>query len=466
MLNLPNGAALAAACEGTLLREGGRAVTSAAIDSREVTEGSLFVAIVGERTDGHRYLTSAAKQGASAVLVETDSVPLEELAALNCSVVLCDSSVKALGRLSTAHKASCPAFTVAVTGSVGKTTTRQFIHAVLSQHFRTHKTEGNLNSDVGLPLTLLTLSKDHEASVVELGMSAKGEIAYLTRLVCPDLAIITTVGTSHIEYLGSREAIRDAKMEIAEGLKPGGRLLLNGDEPLLAGVPNAIYVALHSESADFLVTGLRPCPEGTRFDVRCPDRTVTDCFIPTLGEHTVLDAAFAVAVGALTGLTDGEIRRGLASFEGVGMRQRICRRKDVTFVMDYYNASPESIRAALAVTKDLASRSGGRTVAVLGSVKELGDHTEALHRGIGRHVASLPVDRLFTFGDEASFIAEEAITCGMDPTFVSVFPDCENAGLLTEALKQDLRPSDCVLLKASHSLRLERVTEALDTENY
>ncbi len=461
MLFLPNGTALAKACAGTLLYDGERAITSAVFDSRQAREGALFVAIVGERTDGHRYLVSAAELGATAVLVENDSIDLDALKALGCSVVLCDSTVKALGRLGVYHKSLYPTLTVAVTGSVGKTTTRQFIYAVLSRRHLTHKTEGNFNSDIGLPLTLLELTPDHRASVLELGMSAKGEISYLTRLVTPDVAVITNIGTAHIEFLGSREAIRDAKMEITEGLKPGGHLLLNGDEPLLADVEGAVYVALRNPDADYRAANLRYTPEGMCFDAICPSLTVPDCRISTLGEHTVLDAMFAVAVGHLAGLSPDEICCGLAAYEGVGMRQNIVRSHGITYILDYYNASPESIRASLAVTKEIAKQQSGRTVAVIGSVLELGEHSEALHRAIGRDAASLPTDLLFTFGTDAAYVAEQAVACGMSAESVISFPDVSNAAPLTEAIRKALRPGDAVLLKASHSIRLERVADTL-----
>ncbi len=465
MFNLPNGAALARACQGKLLYDAERAVTSAVIDSRKASDGALFVALAGENTDGHRYLLSAADLCASAVLVEREDVDLEGLAARRCSVILCDDTALALGRLAKAYKETRTALTVAVTGSVGKTTTRQFIYSVLSRRFPTHKTEGNYNNELGLPLTLLKLTSAHGASVLEMGMSQKGEISYLTDLAKPDIAVITNIGTAHIEFLGSREAIRDAKMEIAEGLKENGRLILNGDEPLLAGIEGAIYVSLHDPDSAFRAVNLRYTPEGMVFDALCPHGIMEGCRIPTLGEHTVLDAMYAVAVGVLAGLTDEEIRSGLASFEGVGMRQSIRSHKGMTFILDYYNAGAESMRASLTVAKRLAEGCGGRTVAVLGSILELGEHSEALHRSVGAHTASLPVDLLFTFGEEAGFIAEEAKAQGIPSEAIASFPDVGDAAPLTEAIRASLREGDCILLKASHSIRLGRVADALLNEN-
>ncbi len=465
MFYLPNGKAVADACRGTLLYDGGKPVTSAVIDSRLATEGALFAALVGENTDGHRYLTAAADLGASAVLIERESVDLDALRTRGCSVILCNSVTLALGRLAKAYKALCSAITVGVTGSVGKTTTRQFIYAVLSQHCLTHKTEGNYNNELGLPLTLLKLNETHGASVLEMGMSQKGEISYLSNIAGPDIAVITNIGTAHIEYLGSREAIRDAKMEIAEGLPKEGKLILNGDEPLLAGVEGAVYVALENDSAPFRAANLRYTPDGMVFDAICPRGIIEGCRIPTLGEHTVLDAMFAVAVGATVGLSDEEIRRGLASFEGVGMRQNLRRHGDMTFILDYYNAGAESMCASLTVAKRVAEHEGGRTVAILGSILELGEHSEALHRLVGAHAASLPVDLLITFGTEAEAIAEEAVARGVPRDAVGVFPDIERPELLIDAVRKALRPHDVILLKASHSIRLGRVADALLDEN-
>ena len=465
MLNLSIGAtaaALSATCEGTLLFEGNQAVTSLTIDSRKVTKGALFVAIPGERTDGHSFLDAAAANGAAAVLIERTDLPLETLKNRNCSVILCKNTVLALGKIAAAHRESCTARMVAVTGSVGKTTTRQFIHAVLSSALFTHKTGGNLNNELGVPLTLGALTNAHHAAVLELGMSQKGEISYLTHLVRPDIAVITNIGTAHIEFLGSREAIRDAKLEIAEGLPPNGTLIVNGDEPLLHDISGAITVGCEkSADLDYRAVNLRFTPQGMCFDAVCPDTIIKDCRIPTLGEHTVLDAMFAVAVGHIIGLTEDNIRQGLAAFEGVGMRQNLHEEDGCLYILDYYNASVESIRASLSVTKRLAEARNGRTVAILGSVLELGELSEALHRRIGLHIVNYRIDQLYTLGKEAAWIAEEAITYGLLPSCVHSFPNLEDAAALAEAVRTDRRPNDCYLLKASHSVRLERVAEKL-----
>lgn len=451
----------AAAMDGKLLYRGSKPITGVSIDSRQTAGGDLFVAVKGENTDGHRYIGAAAQSGAAAVLTEREDIDLTLPAECGCSVLLVDNTVAALGRLAKKHKEELDALTIAVTGSVGKTTTRQFIHAVLSSERKTHKTEGNFNNELGLPLSVLKLDGSYEATVLELGMSSKGEIAYLTDIARPDMAVITNIGTAHIEFLGSREAIRDAKLEIAEGLKPGGRLILNGDEPLLQGIEGACYAALKNSSARFRASNICYTSEGMVFTALCPDRVIRDCLIPTLGEHTVLDAMFAVACGYYAGISDEGIRRGLAAFEAVGMRQKVIRHNGVTFILDYYNASPESIKASLLVAKKLAEENGGRTVAVIGNVLELGTRSEELHRSVGRYAAELGCDLFFAFGKDACLAAEQAGESGVGQDSVFSFPDISDPAAISDAVAEHIRPGDCVLIKASRSIHMERVADIL-----
>ncbi len=456
-----SGAAVAEACRGKLIYEGSKKTFGAVIDSRKVKDGDLFVAIAGEKTDGHLYITKAAELGASAVLVEKAPESLSVFEKFGCSVILSDNSSLSLAYLSSEHKKECDILTVGVTGSVGKTTTRQFIAAVLSARFSTHKTEGNFNNALGLPLTLLGIKKEHKAAVIEMGMSAKGEISFLTKLARPDIGVITVIGSSHIEHLGSREGIRDAKLEIRDGMTDKGILILNGDEPLLRGTDNAVYVSLHNRECPYRAENIRTEESGMLFDAVTPNGIINNCRIPTLGEHTVLDAMYAVAVGSLCSLSDTEIKQGLSSFVGVGMRQNIVKKYGITFINDYYNASPESIKASLSVAKRLSSERSGRTVAVLGNVLELGERSEELHRSVGKFVAENEVELLFTFGSDAAFIADEAIKNGMKRECVSVFTDTENVIPISNAVKSSIKENDCVLIKASHGLDMERIADKL-----
>lgn len=450
---------IADAVEGKLLQHTERPIMGISIDSRTVKNGDLFIAVKGENTDGHRFIGMAAEAGVSAVLISDPKSWTEMIG--NCSVILVPDTVAALGLLAKKHKAELDVLTVAVTGSVGKTTTRQFIYGVLSQKFNTHRTEGNFNNELGLPISVLKLNTDFRASVLELGMSAKGEISYLTDIVRPDIAVITNIGTAHIEFLGSREAIRDAKLEIAEGLKPNGKLILNGDEPLLSGIENAVYCSLKNPESQFRATNICYTSGGMMFNAICPNRVIKDCLIPALGEHTVLDAMFAVACGYYAGISDDAIKNGLAAFEAVGMRQNIVENDGITYILDYYNASPESIKASLSVTKELAAKSGGRTVAVIGNVLELGAKSEELHRSVGSYAASIGCNLFFAFGVDASLAADEAVRNGMMPDRVFSFTDISDPAAISKAIKEHTVPGDCILIKASRSIHMERVADIL-----
>ena len=229
----------------------------------------------------------------------------------------------------------------------------------------------------------------------------------------------------------------------------------------MSGIENAVYVSLNNQTAPYRAINVRQSTDGMTFDAICPSRKISDCFIPTLGAHTVHDAMYAVAVGDILSLTDVEIKSGLSAFKGVGMRQNIIKASGITYIHDYYNASPESIRASLSVTRELANASSGRAVAVIGSVLELGDMAELLHRRIGSSVVENGVDLLFTFGDDASYIADEAIKLGMNETSIRVFRDITDPKPIAEAVKSTLVENDCVLIKASHGIEMGRIAELL-----
>ena len=257
-------------------------LTALTTDSREVTAGAIFVAIRGENSDGHLYIEKAASMGAACIIC--DRLP-EKLP--GCSLILTEDSVKAMGQFAKAYKQQINPLTVAITGSIGKTTTKEFVAAVLSQHYNTLKTPGNFNNHLGMPLTMLSLNESHNAVVLEMGMSARGEIEYLSKLGNPKIAVITAIGTSHIEHLGSREGIRDAKMEITLGMEQGGALILDGDEPLLANVPGAYYVSLKNPNADFYISNIEQSENGSAFDLKVGREVYESLLIPVIGSHNV-----------------------------------------------------------------------------------------------------------------------------------------------------------------------------------
>ena len=438
---------------GELFYSSSQIIKNISLDSREIEEGTLFIAIKGERFDGHDYIGRAFEDGAACILAER--IPYK----VKGNVILVDSTLEALAALARHHRRMVDPRTVAITGSVGKTTTKEFVYAVLKRRFHTHKTDKNFNNEIGLPLTILKMERDVEALVLEMGMSFKGEIAHLSRTAEPDLAIITNIGSSHIENLGSREGIRDAKMEITEGLRGNGKLMLNADEPLLAGIEGAVYVGVDSEKADFRAVNIRDDGTGITFDVVYDGGKCADLRINTLGRHNVLNAAFAYAVGHRFGMEDDEIRAGLLEFENAAMRQNIYDFEGKIFIEDCYNASPESMKASLAVLGRSASVRGGRRIAVLGNMLELGRYSRELHREVGAEVVKNNVDVLFCFGVDAGEIGEGAIEAGMAAGNVVKVPDIGSATELGEKLKAELRPGDNVLFKASRGVKLERVIE-------
>ncbi len=382
----------------------GKSAETLTTDSRAASDGCIFAAIAGENFDGHDYIASAVSGGARIIIAER--LPEGELP-IGADVVIVDSTVRALGRLGADAIRVSGAKTVAVTGSVGKTTTKEFIAACLSSKYRVHKTDGNKNNEIGLPLTALSIGEGTEYAVFECGMSALGEIEYLSNIVKPNIGVITNIGTSHMESLGSRENIARAKLELVSGMggrDGGGVLVINADEPLLYGVRETLDVgrvvtaALHNRAADYRAVNLRRVGNGTVFDLIYNGRVATNIEIPAIGVHNVYDALYAFAVGILCGMSEAEIRGGLRGFRGAAMRQKIYDEHGITIIEDCYNASPESMRAGIDVLISLAKERGGRPAALLGDMKELGEYSRLLHEQLGVYAARAGVKLLFTYG--------------------------------------------------------------------
>ena len=449
-------------------------VTHVCTDSREADEGTLFCAIRGERVDGHSYMTKAAELGCTAFLCER--VPDDAPAA---SYIVVEDTVAALSALALSRREDTTQAlsVVAITGSVGKTTTKEMTAAVLEQGKRLFKKDGNYNSTIGLPLSFMEIEPDVECAVLEMGMSGRGEIASMTAAVRPNIAVVANIGSSHLEYLGTRENITRAKLEIASGLSEGGTLLINGDEPLLAHlgqdfgedlpvIPAGIRVLRVSlagtPNADYTAKNLTVRDGGMSFDLATPDGLWKNLWIPAVGEHLVWAAAFAAAVGQISGLSEGQVRTGLATYRPADMRQNTRKVGGVTVIEDCYNAAPESMKAALNVLKlTAASHPHARRIAVLGDMKELGENTVALHRGVGAACADKGVDLLITVGELGAEIARGAMEAGMSPDSIRVTGGKDTYGDTAAYLKSILREGDHVLFKASRSMALETMVEAL-----
>lgn len=451
---------LAALCAGELLQSTARPVCGIAIDSRRVKNGSAFFALRGENTDGHQYLQNAANAGAAAVVTEQPFAP-----GTDCAVILVRNTLAALGALGKAYKEKFEPYTVCVTGSVGKTTTRQLLGAVFSAAAPSLVTAGNYNSEIGLPLTLLGLSPQHRYAILELGMNHAGEMARLSRIARPNLAIITNIGTAHMEYLGSRAGIAAAKLEISEGMEAGSRLLIPQDEPLLCnrraelearGI--TVFTIGEAMNSDFLLTIEHSDAAGSVFSLQNAKigTALPSLFVPEPGRHISLDAAFAAAAGMLCGLSADTIRAGLAAYAPTGLRQKRIEIAGVHLIKDCYNASPESMRAALCLLRQLGK--SGKTVAVLGDMMELGKDAPALHEAVGTAAAEIGIDALLCFGPLAKNIAVGARKGGIQA--VLELDDISAPEKAAQMLLPLLQKGDTVLFKASHSVAIERIADA------
>lgn len=431
-------------------------------DSRDCNAGTLFCAIRGERFDGNDFINDAVALGASVVLCER--VP--DGVSGDFTAVVTDDTVRALGALCKYYKSFSKATFVAVTGSVGKTTTKEFIYAVASEVFKTHKTQGNYNNEIGLPLTVFGLEPNDRVAVVEMGMSNRGEIEYMSRLVEPDIAVITNIGTSHLASLGTRENICAAKMEIAAGLKENGTLILNADEPLLFEkrgrvTPEPEFVSVYNRFGDYRAVNIRNTEDGMMYDLIYDNKPVTNVELPALGKHNVYNSLIAYAVGVKLGMTDDQIRRGLGAFISADKRQNIYELGDITVIDDCYNASPESMRASIDVLISVAQKRGGVPCALLGDMLELGEYSKLMHDQLGQYAAQMKVRRLYCFGDMADVMAEAAIKKGVRADNVCVVLDREDPAAMASLIDQSIEPGDVLLVKASRGVRAERIIEAL-----
>ncbi len=455
---------LADICGGMLVHVGGEEnrdlpFRSVCTDSRETGRDSLFVALGGARVDGHDYIGAALSLGNECVLCER--IP-DALTDRKYIALVVNDTLRAVGELAKAYDRRINNKKVAITGSVGKTTTKEFVAAVLSENLRLHKTEGNYNSTLGMPLSMLTATNDTQVSVLEMGMSNRGEIEYMSKIAEPDIAIITNVGSSHMEYLGSRENIAKAKLEIVKGLQSGGVIFLNGDEPLLRNRAELEgkdfrYVGF-GEDCYFRAENVRMVMGNTVFDLCYEGKRVEGISIPTIGKHNIYAAMFAYAVGVNMGLDETVILRGLHNFKPVGMRQNIYDIGDITVIEDCYNASPESAKAAIEVLSQVVEqKQRGRMTALLGDMYELGAGEREFHEGVGLEFARKGGSALFTFGELADMIAGGAMLGGM--TMENIYRNCNvrQPEVSGEMLLHALMPGDTLLVKASRGAAAERV---------
>ena len=424
-------------------------------DSRNPDPGALFIPLVGERFDGHAFLNEALEGGAAGCFTQRE----RESYLPGKFYIKVGSTQKALRDLARHYKQKFRIPFVAVTGSVGKTTTKDMVAAVLGERFKVLKTEGNFNNEVGLPLTLLRLNSNHEICVVEMGMNHFGEIEYLSSIVEPDVAVITNIGDSHIENLGSRENILKAKCEICPHMDPKkGYVILNGDDPLLeplrASLPFQSVLVGTAEGLDYRATGVESDGEkSVRCHVRTP-RSGFDVEIPALGNHMLYPTLTAAAVAEHFGMTGGEIARGVLRFAPTKMRMNILKRGDeITILNDAYNANPQSMRAAV----EVLSKSGGDyKIAVLGDMFELGPFAPTLHAGVGAYLGKAGIDCLVAVGELARHIYDAA----KDAMVPQVYW-CETKEEAKPILAELVKPNSTILVKASRGMAFEELVDDL-----
>jgi UDP-N-acetylmuramoyl-tripeptide--D-alanyl-D-alanine ligase len=440
---------------GRLLARSARPVRGGAVDSRLVEPGQVFVALPGERTDGHAHLADAVAGGAAALIVAR---PIGDPAALgDVTVIRVADPLAALGAIAAGWRRRFEPLVVGVTGSIAKTSTKEAVAAVLGRRFRTLRNEGNQNNEVGLPITLLRLGPEHQAAVLEMGMYVGGEIADLARIARPRIGVVTAVQPVHLARIGSLEAIEAAKGELLEALPRDGVAILNADDPIVRRMggrsvaPSLSYG--FAADADVGAEAVESAGlDGMRFILRTGGarRPVT---IPALGRLSVHNALAGAAVGRAAGMPIDEVAAGLAAGWSAPHRVQLVRLGGITLVDDSYNASPRSVVAAL----DLLAGLPGRRVAVLGEMLELGAASDAGHRVVGE-AAARTVDWLVVVGDGADGIGGGAVDAGMDPARVVRVRDAEAALV---ALPPRLRDGDVVLIKASRGIGLERVVGGL-----
>jgi len=431
-------------------------------DSRKILPDSLFFALKGENVDGHDFVSKAIENGALGVVVETkkNSVKRFGLQYENTAIIAVNDTVQALLDTAKYYKSKIPKIkktVVAVTGSVGKTTTKEFIYSVLVQKFMTKKSEGNFNTEIGLPFTLFSLGEDTEALVLEMGMSGFGEIQRLSETANPNTAVITNIGTSHIEKLGSREGIKKAKLEILEGMDSDSNIILNADEPLLYSEKNKTgkreyFFGINNKCADFTAEDIK-----FDYDKNTSEFTVkeTNNFrfkIPAAGIHNVYNALPAIITGKIYGLSNEEIQAGFNNFQNAKMRQNIYEFNGITIIDDCYNASLESVRAALVV---LSQINKNKKIAVLSDVLESGNYAQEIHRKIGESVVENKIDKVFIFGEKSKTTYETIKQ--YDNTELCLY--FEDKSEIAQALCEEAKKGDVILFKASRGMAVETVIE-------
>lgn len=439
---------IATSCCGTLVGDENCVVTSIVTDSRQVRTGSMFAAIKGERVDGHRFIEQCVDSGAVCVLCET--IPECE-----CNYILVKSTLVALKRIAEFYRSTFEILFIGITGSVGKTSTKEMIYAVLSQKYNVHKTQGNFNNELGVPLTIFGLEETHDIAVIEMGISDFSEMTRLSKIVRPDISVITNIGCCHLENLIDRDSVLKAKTEMLEFLASDGKMFFNGDDDKLYTIKEhnsikTIFYGFENHNdykAEIVKTDLSVGIECV-LKLKCGD---VHCTVPSVESHMVANALCASAIGESLGMTKEQIKCGVENYKTVGSRSNIIRKTNITIIDDCYNANPTSVRASI----DTLAKFEGRKVAIIGDMKELGKNENALHFETGQYIRDKGIDVVIAVGELATHLYNGANKNGY--YFESV-DKCINA------LSDIIKKGDTVLVKASHSMHFDKITDKLKND--
>jgi len=448
---------------GTLIRgDPSKAFREISIDSRTIKRGDLFIALRGVRFDGHQFSKEALEKGGEGVIIENESLGAKEiLDPGGKAVIAVGDTLRALGDIAQWWRKKHPIPLIAVVGSNGKTTTKEIIATLLEGSFRVLKTSGNRNNLVGLPLTLLDLSREHNIAVVEMGMNVKGEIRRMTEIANPDIGLITNISKTHLEGLGTFEELIKAKGELWDTMRPDGMIVVNQDDvhvmKLAERYPGKKVTFGLEATSDVMAKELRiEGSKGVRFTLNLRGREV-EVFFPMIGIASIYDALAGTAVASVFGVPWDKIMERLEGFKPFSMRMEIIRMGNgATIINDAYNANPKSMELALKTLSEVKDR--GRGIAVLGDMLELGKFSDEEHASIGKKVTSLGVDLLFTLGERAEIIAHKARLAGLNEDRVVVSRDHQD---LLLRLKKTIKRGDWILVKGSRALSLEKIVLGL-----
>ncbi|AGX43702.1 UDP-N-acetylmuramoyl-tripeptide--D-alanyl-D-alanine ligase [Clostridium saccharobutylicum] len=421
-------------------------------DTRKIEKNDLFIALKGENFNGNNYVVSAIEKGAAIVIIDEIKFKEEELGSKG-TIIVVDNTKKALGDLARFYRQKLGIKVVGITGSTGKTSTKDLIAAFLSGKYKVFKTKGNFNNEIGLPLMIFELSKDYDVAVLEMGTSNFGEINRLARIAMPDIGAITNIGVAHIEYLKTRENILKEKMCIADFFENKNSLVINCENDMLKTVNEYNKAKLekigYDESYDLYAKNVKLTCENTSFDVITKDNKSHTFTLNMIGEHNVLNALLGIQISIDLGLTFEEMERGLENFQATSMRLEFIKKNDFTIINDSYNANPDSMKAALEVLKNY---SGSRKIAVLGTMGELGEHANEAHRSIGEF-AKEKADILVTTGEFKDYYKE-----GFKEGTITF----ETKEELVENLTNIIKPGDTILVKASRSAKFEEIIKGIE----